>query len=128
MTLLIGFTLQVQSLEELERRAKVCFKKLLPRKQRPPSADTIRLSSTGMELEPIKKLYVGAINKARRGKMMPSIGYYRVVAIDGTGVFSTQSCCCPLPGGAPPKRCGDLRAQGCDLPDGGRQAAAHLRS
>jgi excisionase family DNA binding protein len=34
VTLLIGFALQVQSLEELERRAKVCFKKLLPRKQR----------------------------------------------------------------------------------------------
>ena len=95
MTLLIGFALQVQSLEELERRAKVCFKKLLPRKQRPPSADTIRLSSTGMELEPIKKLYVEMINKARRNKMIPAMGNFRVAAMDGTGVFSTKSRCCP---------------------------------
>ena len=95
VTLLIGFALQVQSLEELERRAKVCFKKLLPRKQRPPSADTIRLSSTGMELEPIKKLYVEMINKARRNKMIPAMGNFRVAAMDGTGVFSTKSRCCP---------------------------------
>ncbi|WP_044665826.1 hypothetical protein, partial [Syntrophaceticus schinkii] len=70
VTLLIGFALQVQSLEELERRAKESFKKLLPRKQRPPSADTIRHSSIGMELEPIKKLYIAVINKARRSKML----------------------------------------------------------
>ena|GEM_PF-5263093 len=42
VTLFIGFVLQAQSLEELERRARVCFKKLLPRKQTPPSADTIK--------------------------------------------------------------------------------------
>ncbi|AFV11265.1 hypothetical protein Tph_c10420 [Thermacetogenium phaeum DSM 12270] len=35
-TLLIGFALQVQSLEELERRARKSFKKLLPGGQRPP--------------------------------------------------------------------------------------------
>ncbi|MEG3068272.1 MAG: hypothetical protein RQM95_08680 [Syntrophaceticus schinkii] len=83
VTLLIGFALQVQSLEELERRAKESFKKLLPRKQRPPSADTIRHSSIGMELEPIKKLYIAVINKARRSKMLPTIDHYRVAAIDG---------------------------------------------
>ena len=95
VTLLIGFVLQVQSLEELERRAKESFKKLLPRKQRPPSADTIRHSSTRMELEPVKKLFATVVSKARRDKMMPSVGYYRVAAIDGTGVFSTRSRCCP---------------------------------
>ena len=94
VTLLIGFALQVQSLEELERRAKESFKKLLPRKQRPPSADTIRHSSIGMELEPIKKLYIAVINKARRSKMLPTIDHYRVAAIDGTGIFRTQSRCC----------------------------------
>jgi|GEM_PF-4832408 len=63
VTLLIGFVLQVQSLEELERRSKECFRKLLPRKQRPPSADTVHLSCKGMELEPLKKLFVLVVNK-----------------------------------------------------------------
>jgi hypothetical protein len=83
VTLFIGFVLQAQSLEELERRARVCFKKLLPRKQTPPSADTIRLSSTSMDLEPIKNIYVETVNKARRNKMMPTIVSLRVAAIDG---------------------------------------------
>ncbi|HHW41391.1 MAG TPA: transposase [Syntrophomonadaceae bacterium] len=96
VTLLIGFILQVQSLEELERRAKENFQKLLPRKQRPPSADTIRHSSIGMELATVKNLFAAVINKARRSKMLPSIRYYRVAAIDGTGLFSTRSRCCPL--------------------------------
>ena len=95
VTLLVGFVLQVQSMEELERRAKVCFKKLLPRKQTPPSADTIRLSSTSMDLKPIKDIYVETVNKARRNKMMPVIGSLRVAAIDGAGVFSTKARCCP---------------------------------
>lgn len=95
VTLLIGFALQVRSLEELERRARESFKKLLPRKQRPPSADTIRHSSTRMELEPVKRLFAAVVNKARRGKMMPAIGGYRVAAIDGTGVFATRARCCP---------------------------------
>ncbi len=64
--------------------------KLLPRKQKPPSADTIRHSAVGMELEPIKKLYAEVVNKARRSKMLPVIGHYRVAAIDGTGIFSSR--------------------------------------
>ena len=95
VTLLMGFAFQVRSLEELERRAKESFKKLLPRKQKPPSADTIRHSAVGMELEPIKKLYAEVVNKARRSKMLPVIGHYRVAAIDGTGIFSSRSRCCP---------------------------------
>lgn len=95
VTLLMGFAFQVRSLEELERRAKESFKKLLPPKQKPPSADTIRHSAVGMELEPIKKLYAEVVNKARRSKMLPVIGHYRVAAIDGTGIFSSRSRCCP---------------------------------
>ena len=63
VTLLMGFTFQVRCLEELERRAKESFKKLLPREQKPPSADTIRHTAVGMELEPIKKLYAVVIIK-----------------------------------------------------------------
>jgi hypothetical protein len=40
----------------LERRARENFKKLLPRRQRPPSADTVHHSSTRMDLDPVTEV------------------------------------------------------------------------
>lgn len=95
LTLLMGFSFQVPSLEELQRRARSSFRKLLPRGQRPPSADTIGYSLKRTDLGSLQALFVAVMQKARRAKMVPWLGNLRIVAIDGTGILSSESRCCP---------------------------------
>lgn len=94
LTLLMGFSFQVGSLEELHRRGRQSFRKLLPGGQRPPSADTLGYSLKRADLGGIKQLFVAVMQKVRRSRMVGWVGNLRVVAMDGTGLYSSESRCC----------------------------------
>lgn len=95
--ILFGFLFRISSMEELDRMIKKGqFKKLIPRKEKIGSHDTVRRSLQVWDLEHLHSCNKDIVHKTKRNKVFAkgSIDGLRVAAIDGMEFFSSTSRCC----------------------------------
>jgi len=94
---LVGFVFRTQSMEKLDRQIrKERFKKLLPAHQRQPSHDTIRYALRQWDVEHLEQSHDQMIAKWKhnQGPQKGAIDGWRVAAVDGVELFSSNSRCC----------------------------------
>ncbi|NLZ33865.1 MAG: transposase [Clostridiales bacterium] len=95
--LLMGFMIQVPSFNRLEKWIKNNkFKKLLPRKSKMPSIDTVTYALDKVDLDSLNNFNTHIVKTTIKNKVFRygTIDGYKVSAIDGVELFeSTKKCC-----------------------------------
>jgi len=97
--LIFAFVMQVSSFNRMKyllEMNKKRFLNLLPKGTRLPKIDAIRETVKSMELENVKAMYKGIINKTVENKVLRegTINGLRVAAVDGVELFSSKAKCC----------------------------------
>jgi hypothetical protein len=97
--LIFAFVLQVSSFNRMKyllENNKKRFMNLLPKGTRLPKIDAVRETVKTMELEDVRAMYDGTIDKAVENKVLREnmINGLRVAGVDGVELFSSKVKCC----------------------------------
>jgi len=94
---LMGFVLQIPSFNRLEHWIhKGKFNRILPKKTKMPSIDTVRLSLDKIDLDSVSVIEKDIVKTTIKNKTFRkgTIDGYKVCAVDGVELFeSTEKCC-----------------------------------